>query len=259
MAHPPARPVALENRLDRRIDAATDVWVTAAERASAALAAERAIAAAKIRTIHYGVAAARPVPEALRSARRLELGFIDGTLALTVIANFEPRKGIGVFLEALAILRGRGLEIRSALVGDGPLRGELERRTAELGLAAHVRFTGWRDDIGEILSAADTFALPSISHECLPYVILEAMAHGLPVVSTDVAGIPEMVLDRQTGRVVPPGDPVSLAKAIAELAADPDRRRAMGERGRDRAGAAFTLERMTDQMAGVLGLPEVAV
>ena len=205
MANPPAWPTGLENALDRRIDGATNLWLTAAERASARLAAERAVTGAKVRTIRYGVPAAVAVPEEARMARRRELGFVDGALALAVIANFEPRKGVGVLLDALAGLRERGIGVRTALVGDGPLRSELEQRARELGLGAGVCFTGWREDVGEILACADAFALPSISHECLPYVILEAMAHGLPVVSTDVAGIPEMVLDGATGRGRGPG------------------------------------------------------
>jgi glycosyltransferase involved in cell wall biosynthesis len=86
-------------------------------------------------------------------------------------------------------------------------------------------------------------------------VILEAMAHGLPVVSTDVAGIPEMVLDRVTGRVVQPGDAAALAGALRELADTPGLGRAMGQRGHTRLLEQFTLKRMTDEMAALVGIP----
>ena len=96
--------------------------------------------------------------------------------------------------------------------------------------------------------------LPSLADECLPYVILEAMAHRLPVVSTDVAGIPEMVLDGHTGLVVPPSDRDALAAALARLAAEPADARAMGERGRRRLLEHFTQEAMVDSMSRVLRL-----
>ncbi len=113
---------------------------------------------------------------------------------------------------------------------------------------------GWREDVDAILDQADMLVLPSLADECLPYVILEAMAHRLPVVSTDVAGIPEMVLDGDTGLVVPPSDRDALAAALARLAAEPADARAMGERGRRRLLEHFTQEAMVDSMSRVLRL-----
>jgi glycosyltransferase involved in cell wall biosynthesis len=128
----------------------------------------------------------------------------------------------------------------------------MEGRAGELGLAEDVRFLGWREDVGEILSSqSDLLVLPSLSNECLPYAILEAMSHGLPVVATDVAGIPELVVDTVTGRIVPPGDSVALARAIRDVADAPGRARAMGRRARERLAAKFSTERMVERMSNI--------
>lgn len=255
MANPPAWPAALENRLDRRIDAATDIWLTAADRAADALAAERPIPRGRIRTVHYGLPEPHHNGDFDPHALRAELGFGEDTLALVAVANLEHRKGLAVLLDALAQLRRQGLAVRTAIVGTGPLSDALAARAAQLGLDGQVRFMGWREDVDQILQVSDVLTLPSLSHECLPYVILEAMARGVPVVSTDVAGIPEMVLDHITGRVVQPGDAAALAGALRELADAPCHRREMGELGHSRLLERFTLERMTDEMAHLIGIP----
>jgi glycosyltransferase involved in cell wall biosynthesis len=255
MANPPMWPPVLERAFDRKVDGATDVWITAAHRASDALATRLGAAPDRIRTVHYGLPPSAPPRAGARPSLRAELGYTDDALSLVAIANFEPRKGLGVLLSALAALRDESVLVRTAVVGDGPLRRALAARVMELSLGDRVRFVGWRNDVDDILAAADALALPSLSHECLPYVILEAMSHGLAVVSTDVAGIPEMVIDGDTGRVVPPGDVSALAGALSELAASSPRRQAMGERGYARQREHFTLERMTREMAALIGLP----
>ena len=252
MAYPPEWPQALERRYDRRIDRATDVWVTAAHRASAALQRERGLTREPA-TVHYGIAPAAAPADVDLGALRQEIGYADGAVNIAVVANFEPRKGHLVLLDALAALRE--VAFRCALVGGGDEREVLEHRVRELGLENRVRFLGWRPDVDAILSASDLLVLPSLANECLPYAILEAMGHGLPVVATDVAGIPEEVDDGVTGHVVVPGDAPALAAAIADLCADADRRRAMGEAGRRRLEGEFSLTRMVEEMAELCGLP----
>ena len=255
MAHPPAWPAPVERLFDRRIDHATDLWVTAATRASDELSRQRRIARERVATIHYGIEPPTAShPRGADPKLRAELGFTDGRPGLVAVANLEPRKGLSLLLRALAGLRDRGIDVATALVGDGPLRGRLVDEARELGLNGSVRMLGWREDVDAILDQADMLVLPSLADECLPYVILEAMAHRLPVVSTDVAGIPEMVVDGDTGLVVPPSDRDALAAALARLAAEPADARAMGERGSRRLLEHFTRAAMVDSMSRVLRL-----
>lgn len=253
MAQPPAWPAGLERALDRHVDAGVDRWATAAARASDELSAQRGFDRARIATVHYGLPR-RPSPPPPDRALRAALGFADGEPGLAVVANLEPRKGLGVLVGAIAHLRSAGRPLRTVIVGEGPERNRLLAQIAELELGESVRLLGWRDDVDAILSQATLLALPSLADECLPYVILEAMEHGLPVVGTDVAGIPEMVADGETGRVVAPGEVAELAGALAELTADPGRAETMGRRGRERQQAAFGADRMAREMTDLLGL-----
>lgn len=135
-----------------------------------------------------------------------------------VVAGLHERKQVGVLLEALALLAGRPgcPRIELDVGGDGPLRGRLEARASELGLA--VRFHGHLGaaQVAALMRDADLFVLPSRS-ENLPVVLLEAMASGLPIVATRVGGVPEIV-EPKTGRIVEPGDVVELADAVCDVA-----------------------------------------
>ena len=133
-------------------------------------------------------------------------------------------------------------DFRLRVLGDGPDRPALERLLAELGLEQRVELAGDADDVPEQLAGADVFVLSSRS-EGLPMSILEAMAAGLPVVATRVGGIPELVDDGRTGLLVGAGDVDALAEALQRLVDDPELRRTLGAAGRERAEAAFDLER----------------
>lgn len=247
MAYPPNWPPAVERAIDRRVDAAVDAWATSAKRASAALDEVRGMTAAKVHTVPIGIPPAAEVPPA--SAE--ELGYEADALNVACVAAFEPRKGHLVLLDALRTATDSGVRIRCALVGTGADEARVRRRVSELGLDDQVRFAGWREDVAAILRASDVLVLPSLSNECFPNAILEAMAHGLPAIGTDVAGIPDQIDDGVTGRVVPPGDPVALAAAFGELAGDGENRRAMGEAGRRRMRSEFTVERMVESVTAL--------
>jgi glycosyltransferase involved in cell wall biosynthesis len=145
---------------------------------------------------------------------------------------------LDVLLRAVAVLRRRGVEARVLLVGDGPMREELMRLTAELGLTEYVEFTGavGHDDVPAMLRRMDIFAIPS-TWEGFGVAALEASAMGLPVVGSNIHGLPDVVLDGETGVLVPAGDTSKLADAIARLAEDSGLRARMGE-----AGRAFVVE-----------------
>ena len=120
------------------------------------------------------------------------------------------------------------------LVGDGPLRRELEQTASELGIAAACRFTGYLDDVAECYAAFDAVALSS-ANEGTPVTVIEAQAAGLPVVSTDVGGVRDVVADGESGFLVPPGDVDAMADALAMLAGAPELRSSIRRAGSGRA------------------------
>jgi len=252
VAYPPAWPAGAELAYDRRVDCALDAWVTAAGRAGDALSRLRAIPRDRIETVYYGIPQPpRPSPDQ-RSGLRAELGFGEDDFGVLVVAAFERRKGHMVLLEALS---ETSASVRIALVGSGDEEQSVRERVGQLGLGERVRFLGWRDDVDALLDASDLLVLPSLSNECLPYAILEAMSHALPVVGTDVAGIPEEIDNGVTGEIVPPGDAAALAAAIRRLATDRGRAVRMGEAGAQRRRSMFDRDAMTVRMSELLRLP----
>jgi glycosyltransferase involved in cell wall biosynthesis len=154
--------------------------------------------------------------------------------------RMTAQKGWDVLLEAAARLAADRGDLAWLLVGDGPLRGALTRRAADLGVAA--RFIGARSDMADVLDCADVVVLASRS-EGLPFTLLEAMALGKPIVATRVGGVPEVLEEGRSGRLVPRDDPAALASAIATVLDAPDAA-AMGARGRARVETSFTLDGM---------------
>ena len=141
-------------------------------------------------------------------------------------------------------------ETHFVLVGEGQLKDELRARVRGLGLQSQVHFTGHRDDVPELMTAADLFVLPSL-FEGLPLVILEAMAAGLPVIGTRVCGISEAVIDEITGRLVKSGDARALAAAVSEALEQPDLAARWGKAGRNLFEQEFTAARMARETFAV--------
>jgi glycosyltransferase involved in cell wall biosynthesis len=154
----------------------------------------------------------------------------------------EPKKGLAVLLHALAdVARRNDMPAwQCVLVGDGPARDGLRHLAAELGLPGRIVFAGMRRDAASVLPVMDIFVCPSL-YEGFGIAIVEAMAAGRPVIASDVGGIPEIVVHEDTGLLVPPGDAGALADAIAALLSRPDRARALGARGRERARQRFSI------------------
>lgn len=145
-----------------------------------------------------------------------------------------PDKGIDRLLDALALCR---MPLRALIAGDGPARGELERRARDLGLDARVRFAGWQPGpvLEQLYAACDLVAFPSVWDEPFGLVGLEAMAHGKPVAAFDVGGVPDLVVTGETGALVPPGDAEALARALDFLFEDGPRLARMRGNCRSRA------------------------
>jgi glycosyltransferase involved in cell wall biosynthesis len=166
---------------------------------------------------------------------------LTGSEGPTVIAagRLSPEKGFQILVEAAARLRRTHADVRFVIFGDGPERSRLERRVRDLGLAHVVHLAGFCDELQNYLPWADVVALPSFT-EGLPNVALEAGAAGVPVVATAVGGTPEVVVDGQTGYLVPAGDPKGLADRIGTLLGDVSRARAFGSAARRRMRDRFS-------------------
>jgi glycosyltransferase involved in cell wall biosynthesis len=197
----------------------------------------------RIVTVPNGVFASDARTSVDREAKRASLGLGGGDFAVLCVANLRAEKGVDAFVEAVIRARSDGsVRLRGLIAGDGPERERLQRLVAGVD---GVNLLGSRGDVPDLLAACDAFALLSDA-EALPMSILEAMALGRPVVTSDVGGAGEAVVDGETGIVIPPGDPAAGAAALAKLAADPASAQAMGERGRARQREHFDGEAMVD-------------
>lgn len=188
-----------------------------------------------------------PVPDRPPSIVRAELGLADHTTLVVLVGRLHPQKDVGTFLRAVALMVRRGFgDLLAVVVGDGPDRTSLERQRDELGLADRVRFVGPRPSAAAEMVAAQVVVCSSM-WESFGFVVAEALLLGRPVVATAVGRIPEMVIDGETGRLVPPGDPHALACAIADLVEDPQGS-VMAERGRARVRAIFDPDVLAEEV-----------
>jgi len=164
--------------------------------------------------------------------------------------RLSPEKGFGVLVEAAAIVARSDPGTGFIHFGDGPLRDAISRRIGELGLERRFILAGFRDDLDRFLPHWDLMVLPSFT-EGLPTVVLESYAAGVPVVATAVGGTPEAVADGVDGYLVPPGDPIALARRIIDVLKLDHKRHEMGELGRQRIRAEFTFDAQARRFQGV--------
>jgi glycosyltransferase involved in cell wall biosynthesis len=179
--------------------------------------------------IPHGIPVARfaVTSEGRRSWRACE-GIPDDAIVFVCSARLSRQKNVAGLLSAFAHVRSPGRKVTLLVAGEGPLRSELEAQVRSLGLAERVRLLGARTDVPEVLNAADVFVLSS-SWEGNPLSVMEAMAAALPVISTSVGGVPELVEDGVTGLLVPPGNSEPLTAAMARLVEDSVLRRRMAK------------------------------
>jgi glycosyltransferase involved in cell wall biosynthesis len=179
-------------------------------------------------------------------AVRRELGFGSGDLVLVQVARLDYLKDHATAIRTMEQVVQAHTQARLLLVGEGPERGKIEKEIRERHLEANVLLLGQRSDVARFLRAADVFLLSSIS-EGIPLTVIEAMAAGLPVVATNVGGMSEVVEEGQTGLLAPAGDAAALAGCVHRLAGQPELRRQMGRRGRERANGVFAESQMHAQ------------
>jgi glycosyltransferase involved in cell wall biosynthesis len=193
-----------------------------------------------------------PATRALRAERdevRRELGVPAGTTVVGTVANYRREKAYPDLLAAARTVLDRRPDVLFVAVGQGPLADEIAAEHRRLGLGDRFRLLGYRPDAVRVLAGCDLFALSS-HFEGLPVALMEALAVGLPVVSTAVGGIPDAVTAGEQGLLVPPGRPDQLAAAIVTLVADPEARARMSAAALDRAGD-FDARRATRHVESV--------
>lgn len=189
-----------------------------------------------------------------RDAVRAELGLPDGAVLVVTVANLRTEKAYDVLLAAARRVIDATDDVWFVSVGQGPLADELEAERQRLGLGDRFRFLGFRDDVADLLAAADICCFAS-RHEGLPVAMMEATALGLPVVGTRVGGLPDAVADGVNGRIVDPENPAALADALVEVAGDPERRAAMAaasKAGSSRFDARAAVARIEDVYRSVV-------
>ncbi len=197
-----------------------------------------------VTTLYNGIALerfTRPRPDAAERLRT-SLQLASKTRVIATVAVLRPAKGIADLIAALPAVLVSVPNAHLVLVGDGPARTSLEQCAGSLGLTERVHFLGHRADVDEVLAGSDVFVLPSHT-EALPTVLIEAMAAGLPVVATDVGGIPEMVERGTSALLVPAHAPWMIAEAVTRVLTSPIQAAAMGTAGQRIARGRFDLPR----------------
>jgi glycosyltransferase involved in cell wall biosynthesis len=254
-----ARPALWHVRIadrDGLMDRALSAIATVVIATSRAVARRFVWAQPKIRLVPNGIDLKQFTPRPPSAALRAKLGVPPSARVAVSIGRHVPEKGYRHLVDAAALIERAQPGVHWVLVGNGELRSELEAQTRRVGLASQVHFTGWRDDVADVLALADVFVLPSES-EGFGRVLVEAMSMGRGLVATAVGGVPDIVLAGETGLLVEPADSVGLAEAVRALLEDPARAVRLGAAGRARAESTFSLgahvaaiERVYDEVLG---------
>lgn len=210
----------------------------------------------KIEVVYNAVDVGR-VEVAAPPGLREQLGGSETRPLVLTPARLDAQKGHDVLFEAIA----RVPDAVFVLAGEGPERERLEALAARLGIAERVRFLGRREDVPQLLATCDVFALPSL-YEGSSLAVLEAMAAGAPIVSSAIGGTDELIEDGRSGLLVPPGDAEALAAALRRVLGDPELRKGLAAKARERVEDGLTREQMAARVSGVyrelLGEPSLA-
>jgi glycosyltransferase involved in cell wall biosynthesis len=199
----------------------------------------------RVRVVHNGV----PAGDGVAAAPEVADLTVGGKL-VGVVSHLQPRKGLDVLLDALPGVLARHSDARLAIVGDGPALKSLRSHAETLKVGHAVHFLGSRADPRPSMRAMSLFVLPSLA-EAFPYVVLEAMSVGTPVVASDVGGVGEAVRDGHEGRLVAAGDSGALAAAINDLLSDGEKSSRYGENAAARVRESFTIDSMLTGINGV--------
>jgi glycosyltransferase involved in cell wall biosynthesis len=237
--------------IERTLSRFTDRIVTLSPALKADLEAMGIAPSKKIEVVPLGMDLdALRACSARRGELRAELGLQPEEPLIGIVGRLVPIKNHRLFLEAARSMVDSGSSARFVIVGDGELHDSLQQYASRLGIAERVRFLGWRKDMVPVYAALDLLALTS-DNEGTPVVVIEAMAAGIPVVATAVGGVPDVVRDGITGRLVGMGDSEALSRAWRSVFTEPQRTRELRDAARRDVESQFGRERMLSAMAGL--------
>ncbi|MBI5870570.1 MAG: glycosyltransferase family 4 protein [Actinobacteria bacterium] len=201
----------------------------------------------KIVTVHNGISSSRLESSQDRAMVRASLGVEASESLLAVIGRLAAQKGLEDMLDAMPAILAAQPATRLLIVGKGPISALLESRCRQLGVEKKVIFTGFRSDIGELLNACDIVVSPTL-REGLSVSILEAMAMGKPIIATGISSNRELVIDGETGLLVPAADTSSIARAVITLITDREKALRFGRQARERFDQRFSEEIMQQRL-----------
>jgi glycosyltransferase involved in cell wall biosynthesis len=235
---------ALLRRIEQSLAWLSDRLVTVSEQVKNDLISYRVAKAEKISVVPLGFDLDPFLnAHAHQSEFRRELGFADHHKLIGIVGRIFPIKNHALFLDAAARISARERNARFIIVGDGVLRPTLEKQASNLGIADRVLFTGWRRDLPRICADLDALVVCS-DNEGTPVSAIEAMASSCPVVATRVGGLPDLIEDHKTGRLIPPRDAEALASAVLVLLTSPRIARTIGQNAQESVHQRFTVQRL---------------
>lgn len=227
------------------------VVVTGGERTRRGLIERDGLAADRVAAFPIGLDVEYFHPAPPDPDLRHELGLTNGQLLVGLISYLRTYKGHEYFIDAAGRIATKREDVTFIIVGEGPEEQTIRRLIEQRQLTSRIRMLGFRDDLLNVFRSLDVFAIPSVEGDTIPQVLMQALAMGIPVVSTTVGSIPDVVIDGETGFVVPPRDSSALAEKILALLDNPELRHRMGAKGRGLVEASYSIEKMLDRMEGV--------
>jgi glycosyltransferase involved in cell wall biosynthesis len=239
---------------DRKWVRCSDVIITYSQEVSKAVLRELCVPEDKVYTVPKGVDIDRFSPDIDSLSLREEMDLSIDVRIIVCVSRLSREKGIHILLKAISELIHEDDKIRIIIIGNGNFGFRLKKIAHRLGLSNYVIFKGGmdHDNLPRYYTLADIFIMPTLAKECIPWTILEAMATARPVIASRIGGIPSIIDDGQNGLLFTPGDISELKGKLQLLLDNPDLRRELGQKGRQKVVAEFNQERMVDATLSIL-------